>query len=233
MNGARADLAMITVLEMAARDRANIELGLALPATLLLAASATTTAVRIGAQDVHPLDSGAHTGGISAPMVRDAGASFVIVGHSECRAASDLTDQDIARKVVAVRRQGLAAILCVGEPAGVRARGNAEAFVTEQLRTALPQDADGEWLSVAYEPIWAIGSGRVATLEEIATMHAALRATCLSALGRRGARIRLLYGGSVTASTAAGILATEGVDGVLVGGASLTVEGFLPILASA
>lgn len=221
MNGVRADLTVVAAADAVARQRPDLEIGLALPATLI--AAARSAAVAIGAQDIHALDSGPHTGCISAPMVRDAGASFTLVGHSERRAGE--SDQDIAGKVAAARRQGLSAILCVGESQDVRDGGGAEAHVAAQLQAALPADDAGDWLSVAYEPIWAIGTGRSATLDDIAAMHAMLRTICPGS--------RLLYGGSVTATTAADILGVANVDGVLVGGASLSAESFSAILEAA
>lgn len=225
MNGVRTDLSVLAAVEAAARRRPELEIGLALPATLI--AAPDTRAVAIGAQDIHAQDSGPHTGCISAAMVRDAGARFTLIGHSERRAASRETDHDIARKVATARRHDLSVILCVGESQAVRDAGRAEDHVVLQLAAALPADGAGDWLSVAYEPIWAIGLGRAATLANIASMHAALRAV----LGGTG--VRLLYGGSVTAETTSGILDVENVDGVLVGGASLTAESFSAILDAA
>lgn len=233
MHGNLAALPVLGAIDAAARETPTVDVGVAVPATLITAAWQTANAIHVGAQDIHPADKGAHTGCLSAPMVKDAGAAFTIVGHSECRAGRQESDDEVRGKAEAARRHGLSVILCVGEPLDVREAGQAEAVVRAQLENCLPADADGAWLSVAYEPIWAIGTGRSATQDDIAAMHAVLRETCRTALGPAGDRVRLLYGGSVTPANAAQILATPNVDGVLVGGASLTAETFLPIIAHA
>ncbi|GGL26083.1 MULTISPECIES: triose-phosphate isomerase [Caulobacter] len=233
MHGNLAALPVLGAIDAAARETPAVDVGVAVPATLITAAWQTANAIHVGAQDIHPADKGAHTGCLSAPMVKDAGAAFTIVGHSECRAGRQESDDEVRGKAEAARRHGLSVILCVGEPLEVREAGQAEAVVRAQLENCLPADADGAWLSVAYEPIWAIGTGRSATQDDIAAMHAVLRETCRAALGPAGDGVRLLYGGSVTPANAAEILATPNVDGVLVGGASLTAETFLPIIAHA
>lgn len=233
MHGNLAALPVLGAIDAAARETPAVDVGVAVPATLITAAWQAAGAIHVGAQDIHAADKGAHTGCLSAPMVKDAGAAFTIVGHSECRAGRQESDAEVRGKAQAARRHGLSVILCVGEPLEVREAGRAEAVVRAQLENCLPADADGDWLSVAYEPIWAIGTGRSATADDIAAMHAVLRETCRAVLGSAGDRVRLLYGGSVTPANAAGILATPNVDGVLVGGASLTAETFLPIIAHA
>jgi triosephosphate isomerase (TIM) len=195
MHGNLAALPVLAAIDAAARRTPAVDVGVAVPATLITVARQTADAVQVGAQDIHAADKGAHTGCLSAPMVKDAGAAFTIVGHSECRAGRQETDAEVRDKAQAARRHGLSVILCVGEALDVREAGRAEAVVRAQLENCLPNDADGDWLSVAYEPIWAIGTGRSATREDIAAMHAVLRETCRAALGPAGDRVRLLYGG--------------------------------------
>ncbi len=200
------------------------------PATLVaaLAADALGTALDIGGQDCAVKASGAHTGDISAEMLADAGARWVIVGHSERRADHGEIDATVRAKAEAAARAGLRAILCVGEVLAIREAGDAERFVADQLAASLPDDVNG--LAVAYEPVWAIGTGRVAQVADIAAMHARLRA----ALDSRGAAgTPILYGGSVKPDNAAEILATPDVNGVLVGGASLKAADFTKIMAAA
>lgn len=200
------------------------------PATLVgaLAADALGTALEIGGQDCAVNPSGAHTGDISAEMLADAGARWVIVGHSERRADHGETDDLVRRKAVAAARAGLRAVLCVGEALAIREAGDAEAYVAAQLEASLPDDLTT--LAVAYEPVWAIGTGRVAGIADIAAMHGRLR-TVLAARG--GAGTPILYGGSVKPENAAEILSTADVDGVLVGGASLKAADFTKIMAVA
>jgi triosephosphate isomerase (TIM) len=233
MHGSLAALPVLDAIDAAARQMPAVDVGVAVPATLITAAWQAAGAMSVGAQDIHAADRGAHTGCLSASMVKDAGAAFTIVGHSECRAGRQETDDEVRDKAQSARRHGLSVILCVGEPLDVREAGRAEDVVRGQLKNCLPADGDGDWLSVAYEPIWAIGTGKAATLEDVAAMHAVLRETCRAVLGPAGDRVRLLYGGSVTPANAGDILATPNVDGVLVGGASLTAETFVPIIGHA
>lgn len=200
------------------------------PATLVaaLAADALGAALEIGGQDCAVAASGAHTGDISAEMLADAGARWVIVGHSERRADHGETDALVRAKAQSAARAGLRAILCVGEALAIREAGNAEAYVAAQLEASLPDDLSA--LAVAYEPVWAIGTGRVAGLEDIAAMHARLRAVLAA---RGGGTVAILYGGSVKPDNAAEILAIPDVDGVLVGGASLKAADFTRIMAVA
>lgn len=177
--------------------------------------------------------SGAHTGCISAEMLADAGARLTIVGHSERRAAQGESDADIRGKALAAKRVGIAAIVCVGETEAERDSGEAEAVVLGQLAGSLPDEAAGDWLSVAYEPVWAIGTGRIPSAEDVETMHAAIRNTLIARFGTEGAQIRLLYGGSMNGENAASLLAIPNVDGGLIGGASLKADKFLPIVAAA
>jgi triosephosphate isomerase len=185
----------------------------------------------IGGEDVHREASGAYTGSISAAMLVDAGATLTIVGHSERREGQGESDADVKGKAETALAAGLGVILCVGESDRVRESGRAVDVVREQLEASLP-DAVGEGsdLAVAYEPIWAIGTGKIPTIADIAEMHAALREQLETAYGDRGRGVRILYGGSVKASNAAEIFAVPDVDGALVGGASLKAIDFLPIV---
>ncbi|MBV9859316.1 MAG: triose-phosphate isomerase [Alphaproteobacteria bacterium] len=198
------------------------------PATLLsaVAAELSHSGVALGGQDCHEAAKGAHTGDISAEMLRDAGCTYVILGHSERRQAHRETDAQIRAKVSAAWRAGLVAILCVGETREEREAGEAVPIVEAQLAGSLPEGADARRLVVAYEPVWAIGTGLVPTFEDIEEIHAALRARVPS-----GAR--LLYGGSVNPKNAGEILALADVDGALVGGASLKAEDFWAIARAA
>ena len=229
MNGTAADLAEASAI--AAGAGAGVDVALCLPATLIERAGRALPGFAIGGQDVHAAASGAHTGDISAAMLLDAGASLTIVGHSERRAAHSETNADVKAKAEAAVSAGLDVILCVGESLEVREAGNAIATVAAQLADSLPDGAAR--LTVAYEPIWAIGTGKVPSVEDIAAMHEALRARLVASFGDDGAAVRILYGGSVKASNAAEIFAIRDVDGALVGGASLTAADFLPIVDAA
>ena len=233
MNGLRAQLGEVEAIGALARDYPAVEVGLCLPATLVAAADGVKGAAFIGAQDCHMKESGAHTGCLSAAMLAEAGASWTIVGHSERRQDQGETDADIAAKALAARAAGLKVILCVGESLDVRDAGNAEAVVAAQLLASLPEGAAADWLAIAYEPIWAIGTGKVPSAEDIADMHAALRRRLVSAFGEAGTQVRILYGGSVKGSNAAEIFAIGDVDGALVGGASLKAADFMPIVEAA
>jgi len=188
--------------------------------------------VEIGAQDCHREDCGPYTGDVSAEMLRDAGARLVILGHSERRTIHRESDQLIAGKVVGALRAGLEPIICVGEQREHRRMGHAHQVVCDQLMGSLPQTLAGRSFSIAYEPIWAIGSGETPSAADIEDTHATIRET-LSALFGGGATPPILYGGSVKGDNAAEILHIPGVDGVLVGGASLTADSFLPIIEAA
>ena len=229
MNGLDGDLAEARAIAGAARE--GVDVALCLPATLIERAVRALPGFAIGGQDVHGAGAGAHTGDISAAMLVDAGAIVTIVGHSERRADHHECNADVRAKAEAAVSAGLDVILCIGESLMVREAGQAIATVTAQLADSLP--ASAAQLTVAYEPIWAIGTGKVPSIEDIAAMHAALRARLIDSFGSDGAAVRILYGGSVKASNATEIFAIADVDGALVGGASLTAADFLPIVAAA
>ncbi len=233
MNGIAADVAVLQAIAQAADAHPHVDIGICPPATLIAGFAAHAGQVQIGAQDCHAKASGAHTGNLSAAMLQEAGASYAIVGHSERRADQGETDADVAAKAEALHAAGMGAILCVGETLEERDSGNAIAIVTAQLAASLPASASSDWLAVAYEPVWAIGTGRVPVSDDIAAMHAALRATLVEKLGEAGKGVRILYGGSVNPGNATEILAIPDVGGALVGGASLKAETFVPIIAAA
>ncbi|MCP5432613.1 MAG: triose-phosphate isomerase [Alphaproteobacteria bacterium] len=236
MNGLRASLAELEAIlaGIAQGPAPAAEAGLCPPATLLpiFAKAVGDRPLLLGGQDCHASASGAHTGDISAEMLADAGARLVIVGHSERRADHGEGDAQVRAKVEAAWRAGLTAIVCVGEREGERDAGTTLEVVSGQLEGSLPDGVTGGNTILAYEPVWAIGTGRTPTSAEIAEVHGAIRA----ALARRfaaGAAVRLLYGGSVKPGNAAEIFAIADVDGGLVGGASLKAADFVPILRAA
>ncbi len=233
MNGNLHQLGEIAAIAAAAREAAGVDVAVCPPFTLIAAAVARSSGLAIGAQDVHSAESGAHTGNVSAPMLKEAHARLVIVGHSERRAEQHETDAEVRAKAETALRHGLQTIVCVGESEMDRAARDHVAVVTEQLKGSLPDRAHEGELVVAYEPIWAIGTGNVATPEDVAEMHAAIRAALVDRFGDYGERIRILYGGSVKADNAAAIFAVPHVDGALVGGASLTADQFVPIIEAA
>lgn len=233
MNGSLAQLGELAPIAAAAREASGVDVAVCPPFTLLVTAAARAGGLIVGAQDCHARDSGPHTGNVSAPMLKEAGARLVIVGHSERRADQGETDDIVRAKAENALRHGLLAIVCVGESEEERLAGRAVERVTAQLAGSLPEPSgDGE-LVVAYEPIWAIGTGRTATAADVAEMHAAIRHALLARFGDAGGRVRILYGGSVNASNAAELFAVPDVDGGLVGGASLTAEQFVPIIEAA
>ena len=233
MNGSLAALAELHPIADAAREAPGVDVAICPPFTLIAAAVARSAGLAIGGQDCHWAQSGAHTGGVSAAMLKEAGARAVIVGHSECRAGRSEGDSVVRGKAVAALALGLQTIVCVGESEAERQAGDQLAIVVRQLEGSLPDDwKDGE-LVVAYEPIWAIGTGKVATPADVTEMHAAIREALVGRYGDRGGRLRILYGGSVKADNAAEIFACPDVDGALVGGASLAAEQFVPIVEAA
>jgi triosephosphate isomerase len=237
MNGSVAALAEA----LAVRDRLR-EPGFALgvdvmicppaPLLALLAREAAAGRLLVGGQDCHALASGAHTGDVSAELLADVGACAVIVGHSERRAEHGERDIDVRRKVAAAHRAGLAAIVCLGETAGERRAGLTLAVVGRQLSASLPEHVRAADTVIAYEPVWAIGSGLTAKPNDVAAVHGFLRQALLERCGEEGGKIRLLYGGSVKPDNAKELLAIADVNGALVGGASLKAADFLGIVAA-
>ena len=189
-------------------------------------------ALDVGVQNVWTEDSGAYTGEISAKMVRDIGADWVLIGHSERRQLQKESDELVKQKLDCSLKAGINAIVCVGETLEERLSGQAESVVSDQLRKAITIDLSESQkeMVIAYEPIWAIGSGKSATLEEAQEMHVLIRSVLLEILGRLGANVRILYGGSVTAENSAELIKQNHVNGLLVGGASLTAQSFSSIL---
>lgn len=233
MNGSLAALAELDAIAAAAHAHPLVDVAVAVPATLIAPAHARVPDLAIGAQDVHPAEAGAHTGCLSAAMLIEAGASFTIVGHSERRADQGETSQDAWAKADAAHRHHLNVILCVGETEAERDAGRAARVVQAQIEKSVPDAAAGNWFTLAYEPRWAIGTGRTPTMEEIADVHAIARAKLRALVGDAADGIRILYGGSVTGANAGAILAVDNVDGALVGGASLTAAKFVPIIEAA
>ncbi|MEO0617700.1 MAG: triose-phosphate isomerase [Pseudomonadota bacterium] len=234
MNGTRAALAEIEKLSRGLKGHpadGKADVMLCPPATLL-AAAVEIGGIAVGAQDCHVNESGAHTGDISAEMLADAGAKAVIVGHSERRADHGESNATVAAKAEAVWRAGLTAIICVGESEAQRKSGDAIAVVTTQLRASVPKGATASNCTVAYEPVWAIGTGLTPTVDDVADMHAAIRTTLVETHGGDGAAMRVLYGGSVQPGNAQTLMAVENVNGALVGGASLKADDFLGIISA-
>ena len=235
MHGLKAELHEIeAIAAVSLRAQAYADVLICPPATLLAAAARTAAGrVAVGGQDCHPDVSGAHTGDVSAEMLKDAGASAVIVGHSERRQHHGENDALVARKALAARRAGLLVIVCVGETHEQRAKGAALTICGAQIRASVPTGIAASELAIGYEPLWAIGSGRMPTSQEIVHMHAHIRQCLVDHLRGAGKSVRILYGGSVEPSNARAILALPEVSGALVGGASLKSEEFAAILASA
>ena len=234
MNGLKADLGIAAAVAQGygAGLKAAVDLAICPPATLLFTANAALIGSRIatGGQDCSVQPSGAFTGEISAAMLADAGATFCIVGHSERRTLHSETDATVKAKAVAARKALLVPIVCVGETREEREAGEALAVVRRQLEGSVPEGLDGASLVIAYEPVWAIGTGLTPTAADVAEMHASIRADLGRILGEAAAAgVRLLYGGSVKPSNAAELMNVPHVDGALVGGASLKAEDFLAI----
>ena len=234
MHGLSRDLDEIRQIADQSRAYPAVDVALCVPAILIERAARSVPGFAIGGQDVHYAEKGAHTGCESAVMLLDAGASLTIVGHSERREAQRETDQLVKEKAQAALAAGLGVILCIGESLDVREQGAAVQTVLAQLDGSLPDSIGGEAeLAIAYEPIWAIGTGKVPTVSEIAEMHAAIRRRLDDRFGADGRKVRILYGGSVKPSNAAEIFSIADVNGALVGGASLKAADFIPIVAAA
>ncbi len=232
MNGRAAAVAELVKIVRGARDLPAVDIMVCPPATLIaaFAGAAQGSPVRIGAQDCHAEPAGAFTGDLSAEMLKDAGAVAVIVGHSERRGYHKETDADVCAKALAARRAGLLAIVCVGETRAERKEGRALAVVGKQLDGSLPDGATAENLVVAYEPVWAIGTGLTPTPDDVAEMHGLVRRRLVARFGATGQGMRILYGGSVKPANAQELMRVADVDGALVGGASLEADEFLAIV---
>ena len=235
MNGLKASMNELASIWQGVGDlKGKADLLICPPATLLFTATAVVSGskVAIGAQDCHPAASGAHTGDISAEMLADAGASAVIVGHSERRADHGESDALVRSKAEAAWRAKLIAIVCVGETQAERDAGQALDVVGRQLAESVPGGATAANLVVAYEPVWAIGTGRTPTTKDVEEVHGFIRSKLNERFSQEGSGVRILYGGSVKPSNAADLMAVANVDGALVGGASLKAVDFLAIAAA-
>ena len=234
MNGTSAALAELAELARRHPDAA-VDILVCPPATLIDRAVRVVpdSAIAIGGQDCHASDAGAHTGDVSAAMLTDAGARYAIVGHSERRQDHGESNVDVRAKAEAAMRAGLTAIVCLGESLAQREAGETLDVIAAQLNGSVPDGATEETLVIAYEPIWAIGTGRVPTISQIAEVHDFIRSELLQRFGPDvGQTIRLLYGGSVKPENAGEIFAVADVDGALVGGASLKAADFSPIITA-
>lgn len=234
MNGLASSLAEIEALKGLAGE-STCDIVVCPPFTLVGKAveCAKGSAITIGAQDCHPEAEGAYTGDVSADMLAEIGARYVILGHSERRTSHGEDDEMIARKVAAAHRAGLVPIVCVGETGSERDEGRAIEVVDEQLLGSIPTGAASDNLAIAYEPVWAIGTGLVPAMEQIEEVHSAIRQMLRQRLGDDGHLVRILYGGSVKASNAKAIFGVRDVNGVLVGGASLRAWEFAGIISAA
>jgi triosephosphate isomerase (TIM) len=232
MNGSQAALAELDGIAAAAAANPDVDVAICPPATLIASAVARAERIAIGGQDCHWNESGAHTGCVSVAMLTEAGATMVIVGHSERRTDNHETSAEVRQKAKAAVAGGLVVIICVGETEAERDEGRAIAIVTGQVADSVPATSVGATAVVAYEPVWAIGTGRTPSNEDVAEMHAAIRAQLIETLGGEGNAVRILYGGSVKPSNAAELLHLPDVDGALVGGASLKAVDFAGIIAA-
>lgn len=239
MNGTRALLSEARAIDRAAQRVPSVEVALAPPYTLINAVHAEAEQIGVGAQDCSANEVGAHTGDMAASMLADAGAKFVILGHSERRQEHREDAAVISAKRDRALAAGLRVILCCGESTETRDQGAAERFVLDQLRAVLPPPADltseaAESLTIAYEPIWAIGTGRNAAPGDVAAMHQSIRALLIETYGaEQGGELRILYGGSVKPDNARDLLSLPNVNGALVGGASLAAQSFMGIVLAA
>jgi len=233
MHGTSSDISEIEAIAAAAEAYPDVDVALCVPSILIERSVRAVPGFAIGGQDVHHAEKGAHTGSTSAHMLLDAGAKLTIVGHSERRVAHRESDAEVKAKAEAALGCGLDVILCVGESLEMREAGRAVEVVTGQLTGSLPNSIGEAELAIAYEPVWAIGTGKIPTTSEIKEMHAAIRGALVERYGERAQGMRILYGGSVKGTNAPEIFAIADVDGALVGGASLKEADFLPIVAAA
>jgi len=236
MNGLRSALSELSAMVEGYGDdlKARVDLAICPPATLLQACAqaAGGSGLQIGGQDCHWNDAGAHTGDVSAPMLRDAGAGLAIVGHSERRADHGETSEMVLRKAQAAHRAGLIAVVCVGESEAERDSGQTLSIVAAQVAGSVPADAHARNTIIAYEPVWAIGTGRTPTNDDVAQVHAMIRDGLTKRFAAEGSAMRILYGGSVKPGNAGELMAVAHVNGALVGGASLKADDFLGIAAA-
>jgi triosephosphate isomerase len=236
MNGLKASLTELDKLQglLAKASGLKCDVLICPPATLLFSAVAMAGggSVAIGGQDCHARPAGAHTGDISADMLKDAGCAYVIVGHSERRQNHGEENADVNAKASAAIASGLTPIICVGETEGQRDRGETLSLVHMQVSHSIPDDANADNIIIAYEPVWAIGTGRTPTTAEVAEVHAEIRKILVKRFGETGNKVRVLYGGSVKPSNARELMATANVNGALVGGASLKADDFMQIITA-
>ena len=233
MHGMAGSLSELQPIVAAADASKSVDVALCLPSTLIARAADAAPTLPIGAQDCHQAEHGAHTGCVSAAMLAEVGARLTIVGHSERRQDQQESNADIKAKAEAAHAAGLSVILCCGETEAQRDAGQAIARVTAQIAESMPDDASANWLTIAYEPIWAIGTGRVPQTSDVAEMHGAIRVKLRDLIGEEADAMRILYGGSMNGGNAAELLAVSDVDGGLVGGASLSADKFVPIIEAA
>lgn len=234
MNGRKADAVALAaaIAALPTAERAEILVCPPFVHLVSVADALSGSAVQLGAQDCHAAAAGAHTGDVAAEMLVELGCRYAIVGHSERRANHRESDADVNAKIAAAWRAGLCAIACVGETLAERDAGTTLEIVGRQLAGSLPDQATAANLVVAYEPVWAIGTGRTPTTAQVAEVHAAIRAALVARFAD-GAAMRILYGGSVNDKNAAELMAVANVDGALVGGASLKPDAFAAIVAAA
>ena len=235
MNGLLGHMELAKAVEAGAKEigAQNVEVGICPPFTLLKTIKDGINSIVVGAQDCHFTESGAHTGDISAIMLKEIGVGAVILGHSERRTNHFETSDLVAKKAIFAQQSGLKTIVCVGESLQEREAGNAETVVLKQIiESALPE-LEAAKLIIAYEPVWAIGTGKVASNDDIREMHLSIRNKLIEIFGDSGKDIPIQYGGSVNAKNASEILAIENVNGALVGGASLKAPDFLEIIKAA
>ena len=235
MNGLRSSLAEVEAMVEGVRALSRVDLAVCPPATLASSVGETLrgSPVALGGQDCHAQPHGAYTGDLSAEMWADIGARYVIIGHSERRQYHAETDAAVAAKAAAVCRAGLIPIICVGESLAQRDAGETLSVISTQLAGSIPEIAGRPDTIIAYEPVWAIGTGRTATVDQVVEVHQAIGRTLDARFGANGLKIRILYGGSVKPDNAAELMAAPGVDGALVGGASLKAADFLKIAQAA